>query len=46
MEKRKGSASSLQPVLSSVLHWEPLSTILAFSENELLRDHPNIPVNG
>ena len=45
-EKRQSSDSSLRPVLSSALHWEPLSTILAFSVNDPLRDLPNIPGNG
>ena len=35
LEKRQDSDSSLQPVLSSALHWEPLSRILAFSVNDL-----------
>ena len=45
-EKRQGSDSSLQPVLSSALYWEPLSSILAFSVNDPLRDLPNFPRNG
>ena len=46
METRQGSDSSLQPVLSRVLHWEPLSTILAFSVNDPLPDPPNFPGIG
>ena len=45
-EKRQGSDTNLQPVLSSVLHWEPFSTILAFSVNDPLPDLPNFPGNG
>ena len=37
---------TLQPVLSSALHWEPLSTILAFSVNDPLPDLPNFPGSG
>ena len=46
MEKRQASVSSLQPVLSSALHWELLSTILAFLVNDPLPDLPNFPGNG
>ena len=38
MEKRKGSYWTLQPVLSGVLHMEPLSTTLAFWVNDSLPD--------
>ena len=42
-EKKQGSDSSLQPVLSNALHWEPLSTIFVFSVNDHLPDLPNFP---
>ena len=37
---------SLEPVLSSALHREPLSTILAFSVNDPLPDLPKFLRNG
>ena len=45
-ENRKGSYWGLEPVFSGPLHMEPLSTILAFSENDPLPDLPNFSRNA
>ena len=45
-EKRQGSDSSLQSVLTSALHWEPQSTILAFSEYDPSPNLPNVHGTG